>query len=65
MVDIPETLPLSIFTAGVEVDNCGRISLARSGIPPPVQIAGILNQPEQTWVRSARGGGGGGGGGGG
>ena len=48
-VDIPETLPLSIFTAGVEVDNCGRISLTRSGIPPPDQIAGILNQPEQTW----------------
>ena len=51
-VDIPETLPLSIFTAGVEVDNCGRISLTRSGIPPPVQIVGILNQPEQTWVQS-------------
>ena len=51
-VDIPETLPLSIFTAGVEVDNRGRISLTRSGIPPPVQIAGILNQPEETWVQS-------------
>ena len=51
-VDVPETLPLSIFAAGVEVDNCGRISLYHSGIPPPDQIVRILNQPEQTWVQS-------------
>ncbi len=50
-VDIPETLPLSIFTAGVEVDLCGRKDpdLLPSS---PDKIVAILKQPEETWVDS-------------
>ena len=50
-VDIPETLPLSIFTAGVEVDLCGRKDPAL--LPnSPDKIVAILKQPEETWVDS-------------
>ena len=48
-VDIPETLPLSIFTAGVEVDNCGR-NLSDTQVAPD-KIMAILKQPEETWAR--------------
>lgn len=53
-VDIPETVPLSIFTAGVEVDLCGRKdpSLLPSS---PDKIVAILKQPEETWVDSIQG----------
>ena len=50
-VDIPETLPLSIFTAGVEVDNCGRIFDTQVATD---KVMAILKQPEETWAQSVQ-----------
>ena len=46
-VDIPETLPLSIFTAGLEVDGCGREPLRQQLNPDSMES--ILKQPEEKW----------------
>ena len=46
-VDVPETLPLSIFTAGVEVDGCGRQPLPT--VLTPYSMEAILEQPEEKW----------------
>ncbi len=48
-VDLPGTVPLIIFTAGDEIDDCDRRSH-----PDNIQdkIGGILQQPQNTWFDS-------------
>ena len=48
-VDLPGTVPLIIFTAGDEIDDCDRRSH-----PDNIQdkIGGILQQPQNTWIDS-------------
>jgi hypothetical protein len=52
-VDIPETLPLSIFTAGEEVDRCRPPYPDFPGVRPD-KMEAILKQPEETWERSVQ-----------
>ena len=50
-VEIPETLPLSIFTVGEEVDRCGR------GNHPDNEydrLITILQKPQDTWFDSIK-----------
>ena len=44
-------MPLSIFTAGVEVDNCGRIFDTQVATD---KVMAILKQPEETWAQSVQ-----------
>ncbi|HEY7109525.1 MAG TPA: hypothetical protein VH415_08875 [Nitrososphaeraceae archaeon] len=50
-VDIPETLPLSIFTGGAEIDQCGRDHYVTENVNP-TRILRELSQPEETWDSS-------------
>ena len=50
-VDVPATLPLSIFTVGEEVDSCDRKSH-----PDSLQdkLVAILQKPQNTWLDSIK-----------
>ena len=58
-IDLPATVPLSIFTTGVEVDSCGLIPLPEGDDPlnvlltdPPLNpnsLAEVFRHPELNW----------------
>jgi hypothetical protein len=51
-VEIPNTLPLSIFTVGEEVDRCGRGNHRDNEYD---QLITILQKPQDTWFDSIKG----------
>ena len=51
-VEIPDTLPLSIFTVGEEVDRCGRGNHPDNKYD---QLITILQKPQDTWFDSIKG----------
>ena len=50
-VEIPDTMPLSIFTVGEEVDRCGRGNHPDSRYD---QLITILQKPQDTWFDSVK-----------
>ncbi len=54
-IDLPGTVPLSIFTTGFEVDSCGfyGVPLASSVIVDPIQglsLADVFKNPQLDWI---------------
>ena len=50
-VEIPDTMPLSIFTVGEEVDRCGRGNHPDNQYD---QLITILQKPQDTWFDSVK-----------
>ena len=50
-VEIPDTMPLSIFTVGEEVDRCGRANHPDNKYD---QLITILQKPQNTWFDSVK-----------
>jgi hypothetical protein len=46
-VEMPQDVPLSIFTTGLEIDDCGRVNWPKDDDPKLEELVSLLNEPNE------------------